>query len=76
MMANMGHGGSAIRPDFYGGGISSRWCSSSQDVHRSFLELPSSFLTNQLLRTAAEKLKFGGYLGFSGFLTCDRKFAL
>jgi hypothetical protein len=22
------------------------------------------------------KLKFGGYLGFGGFLTCDQKFAL
>jgi hypothetical protein len=25
---------------------------------------------------AVEKLKFGGYLGFGGFLTCGRKFAL
>jgi hypothetical protein len=47
-----------------------RWSSGSQDVRRSFLELPSSFSTDQLLRTAAKKLKFDGYLGFGGFLTC------
>jgi hypothetical protein len=48
----------------------------SQDVRRGFLELPSSFSTNQLLRTTAKKLEFGGYLGFGGFLTCSQKFAL
>jgi hypothetical protein len=53
-----------------------QWSSGSQDVRRSFLKLPSSFSTDQLLRTVAEKLEFDGYLGFSGFLTCGRKFAL
>jgi hypothetical protein len=53
-----------------------RWSYGSQDVRRGFLELPSSFSTDQLLRMAAEKLKFGGYLGFGGFLTCGWKFAL
>jgi hypothetical protein len=53
-----------------------RCTSSSKDVHGSFLELPSSFSTDQLLRTAAKKLEFGGYRGFGGFLTCGRKFTL
>jgi hypothetical protein len=48
----------------------------SQDMRRGFLELPSSFSTDQLLRTAVERLEFGGYLGFGGFLTCGQKFAL
>jgi hypothetical protein len=48
----------------------------SKDVCRGFLELPSSFSTNQLLSTAAEKLEFGGYLGFGRFLTCGQKFVL
>jgi hypothetical protein len=52
------------------------WSSSSQDVRQSFLELPSSFSTDQFLRTVVEKFEFGGYLGFSGFLTCGQKFAL
>jgi hypothetical protein len=52
------------------------WSFGSQDMHRGFLELPSSFSTNQLLRTAAEKLEFCGYLGFGGFLTCGQKFTL
>jgi hypothetical protein len=45
-------------------------------MHRGFLEFSSSFSTDQLLRTVMEKLKFGGYLGFDGFLTCGQKFAL
>jgi hypothetical protein len=49
---------------------------SSKDVRRGFLKLPSSFSTDQLLRTTAEKLKFGGYLGFGGFLSFCQKFAL
>jgi hypothetical protein len=52
------------------------WSFGSQDMRRGFLELPSSFSTDQLLRTMAEKLEFGGYLGFGGFLTCSKKFAL
>jgi hypothetical protein len=31
-----------------------RWSFSSKDMHRGFLELPPSFSTDQLLRTAAE----------------------
>jgi hypothetical protein len=42
-------GDGVVRPDFYGGRISSRWCSGSQDVRQNFLELPSSFSTDQLL---------------------------
>jgi hypothetical protein len=38
--------------------------------------LPSSFLTDQLLRTVGEELEFGAYLGFDRFLTCGKKFAL
>jgi hypothetical protein len=48
----------------------------SQDMRQGFLELPSSILTDQLLRTVVERLEFGGYLGFGGFLTCGQKFAL
>jgi hypothetical protein len=39
-------------------------------MRRGFLELPSSFSTDQLLRMVVEKLEFGGYFGFGGFLTC------
>jgi hypothetical protein len=49
-------GDGVVRPDFYGGGISSRRCSSSQDMRRSLLELPSSFSADQLLRMAAENM--------------------
>jgi hypothetical protein len=54
------YGDGAVRPDFYGGEISSRRCSSSKDVRRSFLELTSSFSTDQLLRTAAENSNLVG----------------
>jgi hypothetical protein len=53
-----------------------RCTSGSKDMHRGFLELPSSFSTDQLLWTAAQKLKFGGYLGFGEFFTCGQKFTL
>jgi hypothetical protein len=53
-----------------------RFIFGTKDVCRSFLELPSSFSTDQLLRTVVEKLEFGSYLGFGGFLTCGKKFAL
>jgi hypothetical protein len=48
--------GEAARPVLGDGEGGPRWSFSSQDVHRGFLKLPSSFWTDQLLRTAAENL--------------------
>jgi hypothetical protein len=45
-------------------------------MRRGFLELSSSFPTDQLLRMMVEKFEFGGYLGFGGFLTYGQKFVL
>jgi hypothetical protein len=44
---------------FNGGEVLSLLCSGSKDVRRSFVELASSFLINQLLQMVTKKLKFG-----------------
>jgi hypothetical protein len=79
VMVNTGHGGPAVTARFDQTSTVARSPLSGAPAHRrrrSFLKLPSSFSTDQLLRMAAKKLEFGGYLGFGGFLTCDQKFAL
>jgi hypothetical protein len=68
--------GEAAQPVLGDGEGDLRWSFGSQDMRWGLLELHSSFLTDQLLQTAVEKLKFGGYLWFSGFLNCGQKFAL
>jgi hypothetical protein len=37
---------------------------------------PFYLLNRSIAPNASGKLEFGGYLGFGGFLTCGRKFAL
>jgi hypothetical protein len=46
--------GEAARPVLGDGEGGPRWSFGSKDVHQGFLELPSSFLTNQLLWSAME----------------------
>jgi hypothetical protein len=43
-----------VRVGFNYGEVFSRWCSSFKDVHQSFLEFPSSFLSSQLIQMVAE----------------------
>jgi hypothetical protein len=46
--------GEAAQPVLGDGEGGLRWSFGSKDVRRGFLELPSSFSTDQLLRTTAE----------------------
>jgi hypothetical protein len=55
--------GEAARPLLVDGEGGLRWSFGSKDVRQGFLELPSSFSTDQ-------------FLGFDGFLTCGKKFTL
>jgi hypothetical protein len=48
--------GEAARPVLGDGDCGLRWFFGSKDVRQDFLELPSSFSTDQLLRMAAENL--------------------
>jgi hypothetical protein len=48
------------------------WSFGSKDVRQGFLQL----LDRPIALIGDGKLEFGGYLGFGGFLTCGRKFAL
>jgi hypothetical protein len=46
--------GEAAQPMLVDGEGSLQWSFDSKDMHQGFLELPSNFLTDQLLRSAVE----------------------